>query len=59
VVWSAFTVNASSAGWSARNPGRRYKHLGLTHIVIDFRLDDFAKMLDLLDLVTGTIRPRG
>jgi hypothetical protein len=25
--------------------------------VIDFRRDDLAKMLELLDLVTGTIRP--
>ena len=27
------------------------------HIVIDCRRDDFAKMLDLLDLVMGTIWP--
>jgi hypothetical protein len=25
--------------------------------VIDFRRDDLGKMLELLDLVTGTIRP--
>jgi probable F420-dependent oxidoreductase len=34
-----------------------YKRLGLTHVVVDFRRDDLAKMLELLDLVTGTIRP--
>jgi len=34
-----------------------YKRLGLTHLVIDFRRDDLARMLDILELVTGTIRP--
>ncbi len=34
-----------------------YKRLGLSHVMIDFRRDDLARMLDLLDLVTGTIRP--
>ena len=34
-----------------------YKRLGLSHVMIDFRRDDLAKMLELLDLVTGTIRP--
>ena len=34
-----------------------YKRLGLSHVMIDFRRDDLAKMLDLLDLVTGTFRP--
>ena len=34
-----------------------YKRLGLRHVMIDFRRDDMAKMLELLDLVTGTIRP--
>ena len=34
-----------------------YKRLGLGHVMIDFRRDDMAKMLELLDLVTGTIRP--
>src|SRR5712691_10632565 len=34
-----------------------YKRLGLVHAMVDFRRDDLAKMLELLDLVTGTIRP--
>ena len=31
--------------------------LGLTHVLIDFRRDDLARMLELLELVTATIRP--
>ena len=34
-----------------------YKRLGLSHVMIDFRRDDLARMLELLELVTGTIRP--
>jgi hypothetical protein len=34
-----------------------YKRIGLSHVLIDFRRDDLARMLELLDLVTGTIRP--
>ena len=34
-----------------------YKRIGLSHVLIDFRRDDLAKMLELLDLVTTTIRP--
>ena len=34
-----------------------YKRLGLVHLMIDFRRDDLSKMLELLELVTGTIRP--
>ena len=34
-----------------------YKRLGLGHVMIDFRRDDLAKMLELLDLVTTTVRP--
>ena len=34
-----------------------FKRLGMVHVMIDFRRDDLAKMLELLDLVTGTIRP--
>ena len=34
-----------------------YKRLGLGHVMIDFRRDDMAKMLEILELVTGTIRP--
>jgi hypothetical protein len=34
-----------------------YKRLGLSHVLIDFRRDDLGKMLELLDLVTGTVRP--
>jgi probable F420-dependent oxidoreductase len=33
-----------------------YKRLGLEHVMIDFRRDDLAKMLELLDLVAGAIR---
>jgi alkanesulfonate monooxygenase SsuD/methylene tetrahydromethanopterin reductase-like flavin-dependent oxidoreductase (luciferase family) len=33
-----------------------YKRLGLSHVLIDFRRDDLTKMLELLDLVTGTVR---
>jgi alkanesulfonate monooxygenase SsuD/methylene tetrahydromethanopterin reductase-like flavin-dependent oxidoreductase (luciferase family) len=34
-----------------------YKRLGLVHAMVDFRRDDLSKMLELLDLVTSTIRP--
>jgi hypothetical protein len=34
-----------------------YKRLGLTHILLEFRRDDLSRMLEILDLVTGTIRP--
>jgi len=34
-----------------------YKRLGLSHVLIDFRRDDLARMLELLELVTATIRP--
>jgi len=34
-----------------------YKRLGLSHVMIDFRRDDLTQMLELLELVTGTIRP--
>jgi len=34
-----------------------YKRLGLGHVMIDFRRDDLPQMIELLDLVTGTIRP--
>jgi alkanesulfonate monooxygenase SsuD/methylene tetrahydromethanopterin reductase-like flavin-dependent oxidoreductase (luciferase family) len=34
-----------------------YKRLGLSHVLIDFRRDDLTKMLELLDLVAGTVRP--
>ncbi|PYM42710.1 MAG: hypothetical protein DME16_23485 [Candidatus Rokuibacteriota bacterium] len=34
-----------------------YKQLGLSHVAIDFRRDDLGKMLEILDLVTGKIRP--
>jgi hypothetical protein len=29
----------------------------VSHVAIDFRRDDLPHMLDLLELVTGTIRP--
>jgi len=34
-----------------------YKRLGLGHVMIDFRRDDLTQMLEVLELVTGTIRP--
>jgi probable F420-dependent oxidoreductase len=34
-----------------------YKRLGLSHIVLEFRRDDLGRMLEILDLVTGTVRP--
>jgi probable F420-dependent oxidoreductase len=34
-----------------------YKQLGLGHVMLDFRRDDLARMLEILDLVAGTIRP--
>lgn len=34
-----------------------YKRVGLGHLLVDFRRDDLARMLEILDLVAGTIRP--
>jgi probable F420-dependent oxidoreductase len=34
-----------------------YKRIGVAHIVLDFRRDDLGKMIEILDFVTGTIRP--
>jgi probable F420-dependent oxidoreductase len=34
-----------------------YKRIGLAHIVLDFRRDDLGRMIEILDFVTGTIRP--
>ena len=34
-----------------------YKVLGLTHLVVDFRRDNLAQMLDILDLMVTEIRP--
>ena len=34
-----------------------YKRLGLSHVMIDFRRDDLSRMLELLELVSGTMRP--
>jgi len=34
-----------------------YKRLGLTHIVLEFRRDDLARMLEILELVTSSVRP--
>jgi probable F420-dependent oxidoreductase len=34
-----------------------YKRLGLGHILLEFRRDDLGRMLEILDLVTGTVRP--
>jgi hypothetical protein len=34
-----------------------FKRMGLSHVLIEHRRDDLGRMLELLDLVTGTIRP--
>jgi len=34
-----------------------YKRLGLRHILLEFRRDDLDRMLEILELVTGTVRP--
>jgi len=34
-----------------------YKRLGLTHILLQFRRDDLGRMLEILDFVTGSVRP--
>jgi probable F420-dependent oxidoreductase len=34
-----------------------YKRIGVKHIVLDFRRDDLGTMIEILDFVTGTIRP--
>src|SRR5882724_4155617 len=34
-----------------------YKRLGLSHVLVEFRRDELNRMLELLDLVTTTIRP--
>ena len=34
-----------------------YKRPGLTHVVLDFRRDTLAEMLDALDMVATEIRP--
>ena len=34
-----------------------YKRLGLTHVVLDFRRDSLAEMLEALDMVATEIRP--
>ncbi len=34
-----------------------YKRLGLSHVMLDFRRDDLARMLRILELVATTIRP--
>ncbi len=34
-----------------------YQRLGLTHILLQFRRDDLGRMLEILDFVTGRVRP--
>ncbi len=34
-----------------------YKRLGLGHVMLEFRRDDLGRMLEILDLVAGTVRP--
>jgi probable F420-dependent oxidoreductase len=34
-----------------------YKRLGLTHVLVEFRREDLGRMLEILDLIAGTVRP--
>ena len=34
-----------------------YQRLGLSHVVLEFRRDDLKRMLEILDVVTTSIRP--
>ena len=34
-----------------------YKRLGVRHVTLDFRRDDLGQMIEILDVVTGTLRP--
>ena len=34
-----------------------YKRIGVKHIVLDFRRDDLGRMIEILEFVTGTVRP--
>jgi hypothetical protein len=34
-----------------------YKRSGVQHVVVVFRREDLKRMLEILDLVAGTIRP--
>lgn len=34
-----------------------YKRLGFSHVLLEFRRDDLGRMLEILDLVTSTLRP--
>lgn len=34
-----------------------YKRLGFSHALVEFRREDLKRMLEILDLVTGTIKP--
>ena len=35
----------------------KYKQLGVKHILLQFRRDDLARMIEILDFVTGSVRP--
>jgi probable F420-dependent oxidoreductase len=35
----------------------QYKQLGFQHVLMEFRRDDLGRMLEILDIVTGTVRP--
>jgi probable F420-dependent oxidoreductase len=34
-----------------------YKRVGVSHLLLEFRRDDLARMLEILDLVTSAVRP--
>jgi probable F420-dependent oxidoreductase len=34
-----------------------YKRLGLSHVLVEFRREDLGRMLEILDLIAGTVRP--
>ena len=48
----------SKAGRGLRwGQGPRGRRLGVRHVLLDFRRDDLGRMLEILELVTGTVRP--
>ena len=47
----------ANLGWDEVRFLAAYKRHGLRHILLEFRRDDLGRMLEILDLVAGTIRP--
>jgi probable F420-dependent oxidoreductase len=48
---------AAGGGRAAIDQLGEYKRLGVTHALVEFRRHELGRMLELLDLVAGTIRP--